>query len=252
MKKDVKFLIQKPIAHRGLHDDEVAENSLIAFLRAVDAGYPIELDVQLTTDEKLIVFHDWTLDRVTGESGELSEKKYDEIKNLTLGNSNQKILLFQDVLALVDGQVPIIVEIKSKKYFDFKICEETYNLLKNYNGECAVSSFNAFVVRWFKENAKEVVRGQNFTNFGNENFVIAFFKKIFSYITWIFSANNPDFFACRANTLPDAWPARIAKKRNKILLTWKIKSASEYDIIKNIIDNEFFDGKPHRGQSSDI
>ncbi len=245
MKKDTRFLIEKPIAHRGLHGDDVAENSLIAFSRAIDAGYPIELDVQMTTDGKLVVFHDRTLERMTGETGKLTDKKYDDIKNSALGDSNQKILLFEDVLNLINEEVALIVEIKSQSYVQYEICEKVYELLKKYDGKYAISSFNPFVVKWFTTNAPAVVRGQNFTNFGNRFFVIAFIKKMFLYTSWIISNNKPDFFACRANTVPSSWPVKIAKKRKRFLLVWKIKDIAEYDRISDIVDNEFFDGKPY-------
>jgi len=242
--KDIKFLIEKPIAHRGLHSEEIAENSLIAFSRAIDAGYPIELDVQLTADEKLVVIHDWTLDRMTGMKGEVSKTKYEDIKMLTLNESKQKILLFEDVLNLVGNNVAIIVEIKSRSYFDFTICEKVYEKLNKYDGEYAISSFNPFVVKWFEKNAPEIVRGQNFTNFGNYNFIIAFCRKIFMYISWLVSSNDPDFFACRASMLPKCFPARIAQKNKKSILTYAITGRAEYDSIKHVIDNEFFDNKP--------
>ncbi len=245
MIKNIEFLTETPIAHRGLWSEEIAENSLIAFSRAIDAGYPIELDVQMTADGKLVVFHDWSLDRVTGEMGKLAEKKYEDIKNMTLGESNQKILLFEDVLNLINGEVALIVEIKNQSYFQYEICEKVYELLKKYDGKYAISSFNPFVVKWFTTNAPEVVRGQNFTNFGNRGFVIAFIKKMFLYTSWIISNNKPDFFACRANTVPSSWPVKIAKKRKKLLLVWKIKDIAEYDRISDIVDNEFFDGKPY-------
>ena len=245
MKKNKDFLIEKPIAHRGLHSNDVAENSLVAFARAVDAGYPIELDVQITADGKLVVFHDWTLERLTGVKGLLIDKKYNDIKNITLGESNQKILLFEDVLSLINGEVALIVEIKSQSYVQYEICKKVYALLKKYNGEYAISSFNPFVVQWFTNNAPEVVRGQNFTNFGNRNFVLAFVKKMFLYSSWFVSNNKPDFFAVRANTVPNSWPVKIAKKCKKPLLAWKIKDIAEYDRISGVIDNEFFDNKPY-------
>lgn len=245
MKKDLKFLIEKPIAHRGLWDENIAENSLLSFSRALDAGYPIELDVQMTVDDKLVVFHDWTLDRVTNGSGKLSEKKYDDIRYLTLGKSKQKILLFEDVLNLINAEVPVVVEIRSQLHFDGKLCEKVYDLLKKYDGEYAISSFNPFIVRWFTQNAPEIVRGQNFTDFKHKNFIDGWLWRIFAYGAWIVSNNNLDFFACRARMLPNDFPVRSAQKKKKPVLAYAITNKQEYDRIKDVMNNEFFDGKSY-------
>lgn len=239
MKKNTRFLIQKPIAHRGLWSKKVAENSLLAFSYAIDADYPIELDVQITSDGKLVVFHDWALDRMTNKKGKLAEKKYDEIKNITLDQSNQTIPLFEDVLNLVNSKVALIIEIKSRSYFNYKICERAYALLEKYNGEYAISSFNPFVVRWFAKNASEVVRGQNFTDFRCRGVVRKCLCGLFAYSAWIVG-NNPDFLAVQANTMPNSRVVKIAKKCKKPLLVWEIKDDTDYNRIKNAIDNKFF------------
>lgn len=244
MKNNTEFITQKPIAHRGLWNEEVAENSLIAFSRAIDAEYPIELDVQITADGKLVIFHDWSLDRVTSGNGKISEQKYDDIKDFTLGKSNQKILLFEDILNLVNGEVALIIEIKSKSHFDYKICEKVYDLLKKYNGNYAISSFNPFVIRWFAKNAPEIVRGQNFTDFSYKNFVMAFCKRLFFYFSWIMSNNKPDFFACGASMLPKSFLVQIARNKKIPVLAYAITDSHEYDRIKSVIDNNFFDNKP--------
>jgi glycerophosphoryl diester phosphodiesterase len=241
MTKDLRFLIQKPIAHRGLHDDKVVENSLLAFSRAMDAGHSIELDVQMTLDKKLVVFHDWDLGRLTGKDGKLSEKTYNEIKDLHLNNTRQKILLLEDVLMLINGNVPLVIEIKSQKYFDNSICKEIYKVIENYNGKFAISSFNPFVVRWFAKEQRGIVRGQNFTDFKNNNKIIAYIKKMFSYFLWILSNNNPDFYAVRTSMLPRSFPVRSAIRHKKIIFAYTIKNKEDYDRIKDIVDNGFFD-----------
>ncbi|MEA3322623.1 MAG: glycerophosphodiester phosphodiesterase family protein [Patescibacteria group bacterium] len=245
MKKDVNFLVEKPIAHRGLWSGEIAENSLIAFSHAIDAGYPIELDVQLTSDDKLVVFHDWTLERVTNGNGKLSEKKYDDIKDLALGKSKQKILLFEDFLNLVNGEVALVVEIKSQSYFNYEICERVYSLLQNYDGKYAISAFNPFIVRWFTQNAPEIVRGQNFTDFKHKNIMEGWMRRMFAYSVWIVSNNKPDFFACRARMIPKSLPVHIAQKKQKPILAYTITNKQEYDRIKDVMSNEFFDGKSY-------
>ena len=100
-------------AHRGLFDNatNAPENSLAAFQKAVDAGYGIELDIQLTKDKIPVVFHDFTLDRVCGVKGKVCDFTYEELLKFPLSGSDQRIPKFSEVLSLVDGRVPLIVEI---------------------------------------------------------------------------------------------------------------------------------------------
>ena len=160
-KKDKKPFMYKNFAHRGLHkkDKTVPENSLAAFERASSYGYGIELDVQLSKDGQVVVFHDDTLNRVCGVDSRVDEKTYDELSKISLCGTTQTIPLFSEVLKTVRGRGPLIVELKNGKRNE-ELCEKTYALLEKYSGEYCIESFNPFIVRWFKLNAPEVVRGQ--------------------------------------------------------------------------------------------
>lgn len=160
-KKDKKPFMYKNFAHRGLHkkDKTVPENSLAAFERASAYGYGMELDVQLSKDGQVVVFHDDTLNRVCGVDSRVDEKTYDELRQMSLCGSTQTIPLFSEVLKTVRGRGPLIVELKNGKRNE-ELCEKTYALLEKYSGEYCIESFNPFIVRWFKKNAPEVIRGQ--------------------------------------------------------------------------------------------
>lgn len=160
-KKDKKPFMYKNFAHRGLHkkDKTVPENSLAAFERASAYGYGMELDVQLSKDGQVVVFHDDTLNRVCGVDSRVDEKTYDELRQMSLCGSTQTIPLFSEVLKTVRGRGPLIVELKNGKHNE-ELCEKTYALLSKYSGEYCIESFNPFIVRWFKKNAPEVIRGQ--------------------------------------------------------------------------------------------
>lgn len=147
-------------AHRGLHcaAEGVPENSLTAFRRAVEAGYGIELDLHLTTDGKLAVFHDDTLDRVCGVSGRVEEKSYEELRQLRLLGTEEYIPLFEEVLEIVAGKIPMIVEVKYQKNYA-ALCEKMMEMLSAYSGEYCVESFHPFVILWMKKNAPAVARG---------------------------------------------------------------------------------------------
>ena len=148
-------------AHRGLHseDKSIPENSLEAFRLAGRAGYGAELDVQLTKDGQVVVFHDDTLDRVCGVHARVDEKSYDELKLLSLCGTNQRIPLFTEVLEIYGGRGPLIVELKTGRR-NRELCEKTYAILSDYPGEVCIESFNPMIVRWFKFHAKDLVRGQ--------------------------------------------------------------------------------------------
>ena len=148
-------------AHRGLHsrDKTVPENSLEAFRLAAREGYGIELDVQLSKDGQVVVFHDDTLDRVCGVHARVDEKTYEELKQLSLCGTEHTIPLFTDVLAVIRGRGPLIVELKTGRR-NRELCEKTYALLESYRGDVCIESFNPFIVTWFRFHAPDLVRGQ--------------------------------------------------------------------------------------------
>ena len=148
-------------AHRGLHspDGAVPENSLPAFRRAVDAGYGIELDVHLSRDGRLVVFHDDTLERMCACRGRVEDKNWRELRSLTLGATQEHMPLLCEVLAAVDGRVPIILEIK-RGGRRAELCERTYEQLMGYHGDVCIESFDPLIVRWWRKNAPDMLRGQ--------------------------------------------------------------------------------------------
>ncbi|MCQ2506066.1 MAG: glycerophosphodiester phosphodiesterase [Lachnospiraceae bacterium] len=160
-KKLRKIVAGRYFAHRGLHtkDKSVPENSLEAFRLAKEAGYGIELDIQLTKDDEIVVFHDDELKRVCNVPGKIWDYTYAELQEFRLENTNQRIPLFKDVLEVVDGKVPLIVELKDG-IKNRALCEKAYAMLKDYKGEFCVESFQPLIVRWFYLFAPELLRGQ--------------------------------------------------------------------------------------------
>ena len=148
-------------AHRGLHseDQSVPENSLKAFALAAEAGYGMELDVQLSKDGHVVVFHDDTLDRACGVAARVDELDLEELRKLSLFGTEERIPLFSEVLELVAGRTPLIVELKNGPRND-ELCEKTRELLRTYPGAYCVESFNPLIVAWFRFHAPTVLRGQ--------------------------------------------------------------------------------------------
>lgn len=158
-KKDVFY--GRNIAHRGLYerDQSVPENSLSAFKRAVDHGYGIELDVQLSKDGKVVVFHDDDLKRACGRDCRVDSLDLKELQSLGLFDMDEKIPLFTDVLSVVDGAVPMVVELKTSKRKK-ELCEKTLKILREYKGDYCIESFDPFIVAWFRFHACDIMRGQ--------------------------------------------------------------------------------------------
>lgn len=148
-------------AHRGLHEKNrtVPENSILAFTKAVEAGYGMELDVNLTADGKVVVFHDDSLLRVCGVDKLITECLSTELSDYPIENTEQTIPLLTDVLELVAGQVPLIIELKNTKEWQ-QLCVKTAALLDDYAGVYCIESFHPGIVGWFYKNRPEVIRGQ--------------------------------------------------------------------------------------------
>lgn len=156
--KDLERIKHHPIAHRGLHGKDAEENTLLAFKRARDAGYGIECDVQLTKDKELVIFHDDDLKRMFSDDGFVREKTLKELQSFAF-SSGEKIPTFREFLELIDGEVPLVIELKGTS-MDQELPRLTYEVLKDYKGHYVIESFNPIYLHWYKKNAPHIVRGQ--------------------------------------------------------------------------------------------
>ena len=148
-------------AHRGLHDKDkgVPENSLVAFELAVRGGFGMEVDLQLTQDGQVVVHHDRTIARTCGVDRNIDQMTYQELSGYRLFGTQERIPLFTEVLQLVGGRTPLIIELKSYTRQE-ELCQKTVELLKGYTGLYCVESFDPRIVRWFRIHQPQVVRGQ--------------------------------------------------------------------------------------------
>ena len=163
-KSDV-FETTRKFAHRGLFDNKiVAENSLSAFKAAMKFGCGIELDVRLSKDGIPVVMHDSSLTRMCGVNRNVEDLNIDELKKLRLLDTSDCIPTLRDVLDLVDGSVPLLIEMKTD-VTDVSVCPQSELLLRHYSGSYMVESFNPFALRWYKIHRPEILRGQLATSF---------------------------------------------------------------------------------------
>lgn len=228
-------------AHRGLHENHngCPENTLKAFQKAVDAGYGIEMDIQLTRDGKVIVTHDMDLKRVAGIREKVDHFTYEELQEIPLFESGERIPLLEDVLKLVDGKVPLIVELKYKQ--GSAICEKADQLLKNYKGYYCIESFHPQVLFWYRKHRPEVMRGQLAMNYrkieGWENPLHwALENLLFNFLT------KPDFIAYDRRT-----PRAVAKELCRRVfqcpaVAWTIRSQEQLEAAKPYFQYFIFEG----------
>jgi len=214
----VAWLGQQGYAHRGLHDERVPENSLAAFAGAAVRGLGIECDVQRSGDGQAVVFHDWELDRLTGESGAVGQRTAAQLGQIALTGSEETIPTLARVLEQVRGQVPILIELKSRK--DKRIhplCLAVRRTLEGYAGQHAVMSFDPRVSHWFATYSLQTVRGLVVT----EENARTFGSRVKRYLA-LWHA-RPDFLAYDIRDLPSAFP-EAQRKRGLPVLTWTVRS----------------------------
>lgn len=227
------WLLNRPVAHRGLWGGEVIENSLTAYRNAAEKGYPIEIDVYVTKDGHLVSFHDQTLNRMTGADGFVYEKTLAELKELRLAGTNEQIPTFDEVLEICENKVPILIEIKDHPKDD-SVVAKTIERLRSYKGEFALQSFNPLYMIKAKKLAPEFIRGILGThNAVNKSF---FIKLIIKKMLLIFLI-KPDFISYDFNGIP-----KYAKKTKKMpVISWTIKSKEEEQTVRPFINNIIFE-----------
>ena len=231
--KDLKFLKETIIAHRGVHNEkDIIENSLEAFKEAVNKNYIIELDVHFLKDGEVVVFHDDNIERMTGINKNLKDCTYDEIRNIKLLNKNTYIPKYTDVLKLVDGKVPILIELKNDNKVGL-LESSLVQILKKYNGKYAVQSFNPLSIMWFKNNYPNIIRGQLVCKFKNKK--MDNIKKFILKTMFFNIITNPDFISHSVDDLSYKEVNKI--KKNKFILGWTVRNKERYDELIKYYDN---------------
>ena len=228
------FLTRRPFAHRGLHID-VPENSLSAFRAAVEHGYGIETDVRLSSDGRLVIFHDDDLFRMTGDPRAVEECSVPELKHLRLEGTAEQIPLLSEALKLVGGRVPLLIEIKKMDGVKpKKIAAALHKVLEHYDGEFAVQSFQPFYVKAFKKLRPDVPCGI----LGTAEKGAAKGFKMFTIKSMPFNCIvKPDFISYRRE---DFMRRRVLKFK-KTKLVWVVHSEKEEDAIRKYADNLIFE-----------
>ena len=212
--KNIDFLKRSLIAHRGVHNSQIPENTLPAFVKSVDKNYIIELDIHILSDNTVVVYHDHNLKKLTGVNKIIETLSYAQLSKIKI-NKKYTIPTLKQVMHIVDGKVPLLIEVKDVDN-NSKFEEELVKLLDNYKGEFAIQSINPFVIDWFYKNRKDYVLGLIVFNDLNYKLVKKYVKKI-------------DFISVYKKQLPF--------KINKLVLGWTIRNKKELKKYKYLSDN---------------
>ena len=230
----VAFLKGQPYAHRGLHGNGVLENSPAAFAAAIKLGHGIECDVQAAEDGRAFVFHDYELDRLTDRTGPIGKLQATDIDQIQLNGGHGKIPRLRETLAQVAGQVPILIEIKSRNLRIGPLCLSVRRALEGYGGQAAIMSFNPLVGAWFRKNAQHIVRGLVVTEENSKNWRgrIARHRNLWTA--------QPDFLAYDIRDLPSRFAAG-QRARGLPIVTWTVRSAEQEKIASLYADEPVYE-----------
>jgi glycerophosphoryl diester phosphodiesterase len=216
----VAWLKGREFAHRGLHGGEVPENSLSAFSAAIARGLGIECDVQQSGDERAVVFHDWSLDRLTAATGAVDGRTSAQLSQIRVGEGNDRIPPLRILLEVVGGQVPLLIELKTRgDYRVDTLCQAVREELVGYPGEVAVMGFDPRVCDWFRRNAPSVVRGLVMSEEGTRTLsgTVRRHRDVWRA--------RPDFLAYDVRDLPSRFAA-AQRRRGLPVLTWTVRDAA--------------------------
>ncbi len=234
------WLFDTPIAHRGLHNDILPENSIGAYDQAIKNGFNIEIDVHLSSDGKLVVFHDDDLKRVCGINKKVKDCTFQELTNTRLLGTEYKIPSFDEFLEFVDGRTGVLCEIKGVLPWDTSIAQATCDRLKTYKGKIALQSFNFGAVKYCKQNC-DLPSGQLCTwsnksikKNGKPTHLLDVMGKL-----WILRLSKPDFVAYNVLDIQNKY---VKKALNKFpFLTWTVNSAEKIELAKQYANNIIFE-----------
>jgi glycerophosphoryl diester phosphodiesterase len=246
------WLIERPIAHRGLHDEAkgVIENTLAAAEAAIAGGFAIECDVQSSSDGEAFVFHDETLDRLTDASGAISAKSAAEIVKIRIKGSNRPPTTFADFLKVVAGRTPVVCELKSRFDGDWRVGDRVVALAASYDGPLALKSFDHDLAGYLRLRRPRTRLG-DLCPIG----VVAeasYDDPIWAFLTaeqkraWTdfdhFDRTRPDFLSFNIDDLPHKIPFLMKELHGAPIMAWTVRTREEREAALKWVDQIVFEG----------
>ncbi len=240
--------LRLPIAHRALHDRAVGriENSPAAIRAAVEAGYAIEIDLQLSSDGVPMVFHDEELDRLTEETGPVNARTAKELVGIRLKGSADTIPTLAKVLHMVAGRVPLLIEIKDQTLVmgptDGRLEAATADALEGYEGDVALMSFNPHSVAQMARLAPDLPRGLTTSAYDPDDWA-PLPVKVCDRLRAIpdYDATGSSFISHEGRDLARPRVAEL-KAQGAAILCWTIRSAADEALARRVADNVTFEG----------
>lgn len=229
-----KWYLRYKFAHRGLHNKAIPENSLTAFANAMEKDFAIELDIRKTKDNKIVVFHDDNLKRICGIEKRIEDLSLAEIEQLNILDSEEKIPTLNEVLKLVNGKVPLLIELKpsdDKRTF----CRFVLNELLTYNGRYALQSFDPRLLVYFRKFLPHIPRGMLSSCF--KTTYAPFPQRVFVRHLFMFNKVYPSFISFDASDLPN----KLVSSKKVPVLAWTIRSKTREKDIMEHVDSIIFE-----------
>jgi glycerophosphoryl diester phosphodiesterase len=240
------FWLKRPAAHRGLHDrtKNVIENSASAVRAAMGKGLAIEVDLQCAKDLMPVVFHDATLDRLTDETGPVSAHSAEALSGILLRNSQDRILTLPALLNIVNGYVPLLLEVKSTWTREGKFEANIATILAAYKGPVAVMSFDPYALQAFRETAPDLARGLVAERFDNARAWphLGPWQRFTMRHLLNAAIARPHFIAYDIRALPALAPLVAKFLFGLPLLTWTVHTEEERERAMRYADAMIFEG----------
>ena len=243
LRNDLDWLLARPFAHRGLHgqEDGVVENCPRAFEAAIDGGYAIECDLQLSSDGEAMVFHDATLDRLTEETGKLADRTAAQLKRVAFRATGDRIQTLGEFLDQVAGRAVPVIELKSRSGEEGRLEQRTATCLAAYGHNAAVMSFNPGSMAWFAANAQHVTRGQISMAYTDGPSLRLPAWQRFALRHFLYNIRSrPDFVAYDVRALPAPGVA-LCRRLGLPALTWTVRTDKDRDTAARYADQIIFE-----------
>jgi glycerophosphoryl diester phosphodiesterase len=244
-------LTARPIAHRGLHAREngIIENTLSAAQAAIEHGFSVECDVQLTADEEAVVFHDFLLERLTSSRGEVASTNVATLAALAMKDTNDRISSLSGFLDVIGGRAPLIIEVKSRFDGDWRLAERVAAVIAEYEGPIAIKSFDPQVIAYLRDNADRlridrrplgIVAEVNYDPGGRERLSQAVRESLAAFLHY--PQTRPDFLSWRVDDLPHAIPFLLRTQLDTPVITWTVRREDQRARAEQWADQIIFEG----------
>jgi len=240
-----RWLIARPVAHRGLHDGkQTIENTPSAFAAAIAGGYAIECDLQISSDGEAMIHHDEALGRLTEGSGRLDAMTAAELKRVPFKSGSDRMVTLGELCDLVSGRSTLVIELKSRFDGDRRLVARAAEVLSRYQGPAAVMSFDPLQMVALREIASRMllgIVGERYPDASRQQRAWIRARRDFVY-THRLLRMRPQFIAYGVSDLPSATTTLARKLLRLPILAWTVRNAMEREKAGRYADQMIFEG----------